>query len=130
MTTRPERCRDPAGGELMRERSQPVSTACRTWASRRTSNRHTVLPTGIGPANPSRWRAGGSRSAAQSAIAANVAAPASTAQTATASRLVRPILHPARVTRVGNGRQRVQQIVLVVLAQAGGYVNVSGWVGT
>jgi hypothetical protein len=77
-----------AGRAGRRWRSQLVNTACSTCASMRTRNRNTLLPAGIRPTNPSRWRAASSRSVAQSPIAANVLAPASTAHTATASRLV------------------------------------------
>jgi hypothetical protein len=55
-----------------------------------------VVPAGIARVNPSRSRTAGSRSAAQSAIAANVAAPASTALTATASRLANRYRTPRR----------------------------------
>lgn len=72
-----------------RERSQSVSTACNVWASTRTSSRQSVLSTGTRSVNPSRRPAAGSRSSAQSVIAANVTAPARTAHTATASRLAR-----------------------------------------
>jgi len=58
----------------VRVRSQPDSTVCRTWASKRIRNRHTVVPTAIAVAKPKRCRAEPSRSAAQSAIAANVRA--------------------------------------------------------
>jgi hypothetical protein len=98
---------DPAGVDaLLRAPSHPVSTACRIWSSGRIRNRHTVLPAGIAPVNPKRNRTAGSR-AVQSAIAANVAAPASTAHTATASRLVNRYRTPRRSRGIGRGGQRV-----------------------
>jgi hypothetical protein len=79
--------RSATGPAVIRERSQPVSTAASASASMRTSSRHSVLAAGIRVPNPSLAHTDRSRSRAQSAIAANVTAPASTAHTATASRL-------------------------------------------
>jgi hypothetical protein len=70
-----------------RVRSQRASTVVSTSASTRTNSRQTVLATGIRPVNPSLAHAGESRSLTQSAIAAKVPAPASTAHTATPSML-------------------------------------------
>lgn len=70
-----------------RPRSQPASTNDRTSASMRISSRHTVVAAGTRSVKPSRCHAERSRSRAQSATAANVHAPASTAHTATASML-------------------------------------------
>jgi hypothetical protein len=82
--------RSATGGMIagvVRARSQPASTVDNTSASTRTSSRRTVLATGIRSVNPSLAHAPASRSRTQSAIAAKVTAPASTAHTATASTL-------------------------------------------
>jgi hypothetical protein len=72
---------------VARARSHRANTADSTSASMRINSRHTVVAAGAWSTNPSLPHAERSRSRAQSAIAANVLAPASTAHTATASML-------------------------------------------
>ena len=86
--------RSATGGGVTRARSQPASTVDNTSASTRTSSRQTVLATGIRSVNPSLAHAAVSRSFTQSATAANVTAPASTAHTATASTLAKEYRTP------------------------------------
>jgi hypothetical protein len=96
----------------------------------RIRNRHTVLPTGIRPGNPSRRRTGGSRSAAQSAIAAKRARPGQHRAYRHRQQAGQPVTHPAPATRIGHRGQRMQQIGLAVIIQGGGKVNIGGYVGT